>query len=234
MRNKRDSDDIAFCILLLQTACGKLHRLVKHNNTTVLCDESGVHTSYRRVDSKIEFPVRQYVYDPSIPVNIKELYELAHAYLTEYGSKGKVGTDGVTHNWFTTGDADDSDSEVEDEDEEEEEEEESSVTPAVKPALKNSLTTAHASYTLVYNEPCPIEHTHGDGKAHFYNNMEGLSKKGKYTRKALIGLCFGTNVAMKRFSIFTKDRRFVFAGNLVVSARGSTHKSTKRTVYSLM
>jgi hypothetical protein len=231
MRRKEDSNDVAFCILLLQTACGKLHRLIKHNDTVFLCDERGVHTSYRSVNPDKEFCVREYFYDPAIPVNIEELHALAHTYLSEHGSKGKVGTAGVTHNWFTTGHSDD-DSDGSEEEIEDEEDEDGIV--ATKPASKNSPTTSHASYTLAYIEPCPIEHMHGDGKAHFYNNIQGLPKKGRITKKALIGLGLGTNVAVKRYSNFTKDRRFVFAGNLVVLARGSTHKSTRRTVYPLM
>jgi hypothetical protein len=228
MRNKTDPENIAFCILLLQTACGKLHRLVMYRDTVFLCDEDRVHSSYRKVHSNVDFRVREYVYDPTIPVNIKELDALANAYLTEYGSRGKVGTNGVTHNWFTTGDAEANDSDS-DSESEEDAEDGGLDTPSAK-----RLTTTHASYTLAYDEPCVIEHMHGDGKAFFYNSMEGLSKRGKFTKKALIGLRVGTNVAIKRFSNFTKERRFVFAGNLVVLARGSTHKSTKRAIYPLM
>jgi hypothetical protein len=228
MRNKTDPDDVAFCILLLQTACGKLHRLVCSNDIVFLCDDNGVHTSYRKVHSDLEFRVREYVYDPTIPVNIEELESLAQAYLSEYGSKGKVGTDGVTHNWFITGNSDDSDDSEEEEEEEEVEEEEEKVSVAT---VKRP-TTQHGSYLLVYEDPCPVEHLMFDGKVQFFNQMTRLPRRG--TKTALVGLCLGTNIALKRYSNFTNERRFVFAGNMVVLGRGSTHKSTKRTVYPLM
>lgn len=161
MRHKKDADDIAFCILLLQTACGKLHRLICHNGIVFLCDEDRVHASYRKVHTDMEFRVRQYVYDPIIPVNIEELETLAHAYLAECGSKGKVGAEGVTHSWFATGDAEDSDSSEEDEEDDGEDEdkeergeevEDASVANAKRP------TTQHGGYLLVYEDPCPVEH----------------------------------------------------------------------------
>jgi hypothetical protein len=90
-----------------------------------------------------------------------------------------------------------------------------SVTTVKRP------TTQHGSYLLVYEYPCPVEHLLFDGKVQFYNQMTRLPRRGK-VKTAVVGLCLGTNVALKHVT------------NMAVLGRGSTHKSTKRTVYPLM
>lgn len=244
MRLKTDLEDIAYCIVLMETACEKLHRLIHHKGVTFLCDGDGVHSSYRTVNPDVEFRIRQYVYDPSIPVNIDELYQLGHTYLSEHGSKGIAG-DGV-HNWFVVNQDDDEEEDEEGDeeddpdgreergdgdDEEEEGNGDDNGTTAKSP--QQVPTAEHNSYLLQYVEPCDVRHS-TSSKALFFNQVAGKIRHGRPVKKTLIGLMMGSDIVLKRYSLYSSNIRFVCAGFLIVLKKGAKHKSIKRSVYPLM
>lgn len=217
MHLRDDSTQIAYCILLLQTQCGKLHRLVHYNGATFLCDDRAVHISCRKANPGLEFPIRLYVYNPTIPVDIDTLYELGHNFLSKCGPDGEVEDVEACHNWYTASsdiyqdDAAQSDGGYSNDT--------TSVCKTTAPA-----TIQFQSYRLLYRSACPVPHQTG-GKVLFYNNVSGLKKKGKIVKTTLVGLSLGCRVSIKRYSHDSNQERFVFGGFMVVVARGPVHKS---------
>jgi hypothetical protein len=217
MHLKDDPTQMAYCILLLQTKCGKLHRLMHCKGATFLCDDRAVHISCRKANPGLEFPIRLYVYDPNIPVDINMLYELGHKFLSECNPNGEAENDETRHNWYTESSIIDDDDAAESDGEYSNDATSCASTTAPAPIK-------YQSYRLLYRSECPVPHQTGSNVL-FYNNVNGLKKKGKVVKVALVGLSLGCVVTLKRYSDATNQSRFVFAGFMVVITRSSAQKS---------
>ena len=97
MVNKNDKFDIAYCILVLETRCGRFHRLISYQDVVFLCTENDIHSS-----CKVLFPsfqIRQFICDPSIQTNNDDLLQDGIAFLNSWGSKGRADYARKVHPW---------------------------------------------------------------------------------------------------------------------------------------
>ena len=96
MRNI-DTGEVAFVSLVLMTNCGKTHRVVHYGGHTFLCNQKELHPSCKAMG--ITFSLKNFVCDPDIPTDNALLLEECDAFLSNWGSKGKVEKEGDL-SWF--------------------------------------------------------------------------------------------------------------------------------------